>query len=91
MGTSERMLRRQPQMQPLARWQRVAIAIVLMLALSIGMALIIFQLGTGTFTQATPAGPASTSTDAPLYPPGMRYYYRRSQWAPLDQQEASPP
>jgi len=86
-----RMPRRQPQARPLDRWQRIAITIVLFFALSISIALIIFQPGTRTFTQTTPAAPANIGTEAPFYPPGTRYYYRRSQWIPLDQQEVPPP
>jgi hypothetical protein len=61
------------------------------MALALGLALLIFQPGTRTFVQSTPTAPAITATDAPLYPPGTRYYYRRGQWIPLDQQEAPPP
>ena len=85
------MPHRQSRVQPLDRWQRVAITSVLVVALAISLALIIFQPGTRTFVQTTPTAPASTSTDAPLYPPGTRYYYRRGQWVPYDQQEALPP
>jgi hypothetical protein len=84
-----RMQRRQPP--PLQRWQRLTVATTLVIALAISMALIVFQPGTRTFVQTTPTAPASTATDAPLYPPGTRYYYRRGQWIPLDQQEALPP
>jgi hypothetical protein len=75
------------QSPPLQRWQRVTVATTLVIALAISLALIIFQPGTRTFVQTTPTAPASTSTDAPVYPPGTRYYYRRGQWIPLDQQE----
>ena len=86
-----RMPHRQPAAQPLARWQRVTVTTVLVMALAPGLALLIFQPGTRTFVQTTPTAPASTATDAPLYPPGTRYYYRRGQWIPLDQQEGVPP
>ena len=86
-----RMPHRQPAVQQLERWQRITVAAVLVLALAISLALIIFQPGTRTFVQTTPTAPASTATDAPLYPPGTRYYYRRGQWIPLDQQEGVPP
>ena len=75
------------QSPPLQRWQRVTVATTLVIALAISLALIIFQPGTRTFVQTTPTEPAITSTEAPLYPPGIRYYYRRGQWIPLDQQE----
>jgi hypothetical protein len=77
--------------QQLERWQRVTVATVLVIALALSLALLIFQPGTRTFVQTTPTAPANAATDVPLYPPGTRYYYRRGQWIPLDQQEAPPP
>ena len=79
--------RRHPTAQRLERWQGIAVAIVLLLALAISVALIVFQPGTRVF----PAEPIGVATDAPVYPPGTRYYYRRGQWLPYDQQEAPQP
>jgi hypothetical protein len=86
-----RMPHRQPTPPPLQRWQRVAVTTALLLALAIGVALIVFQPGTRTFTLTQPTAPVGVGTTTPLYPPGTRYYYRRGQWAPYDQQEAPPP
>ena len=86
-----RMPQRQPRTHQLERWQRVTVTTVLLIALAISIALVVFQPGTRTLSPTTPTAPASTGTAAPLYPPGTRYYYRRGQWVPLDQQEAPPP
>jgi hypothetical protein len=95
MVRSQVMPMRRPNRQPaprrLQRWQRVAITTALLLALAIGVTLVVFQPGTRTFTLAQPTAPASNGTDTPRYPPGTRYYYRRGQWVPYDQQEAPTP
>ncbi len=72
-------------------WQRVVVVGVLLGALAIGAGLIYFAPGARTSGAATPATPATSATDAPLYPPGTRYYYRRSQWLPWDQQQPVQP
>lgn len=75
----------------LDRWQRMVVAAVLL-----GMALLSAGLiYVGPIGHLLPvsgaAAPRASATDAPFYPPGTRYYYRRGQWLPLDQQEPTAP
>ncbi|MBK9715034.1 MAG: hypothetical protein IPO81_27675 [Kouleothrix sp.] len=78
--------RRSHWWRALSSWQRMAVAVVVLGALVIGAALIYFEPGTRTLRSSGAPGASITATAVPFYPPGMRYYYRRSQWQPLDQQ-----
>ena len=65
----------------LRRWERITVVGVLLGALLVSAALIYFgpSLDANNPSPAAP-GVTTTTTPGPLYPPGTRWYYRRSQW-----------
>ena len=77
--------------QALGLWQRIAVLVVLFGALVLGIGLIYAGPVAHIITDTNPAWPVATTTDAPFYPPGTRYYYRRGQWLPFDQQMPAQP
>lgn len=74
----------------LQRWQRAVVIAVVLGVLAIGAALAYFAPGS-VRDDFSDREPRVVATAGPLYPPGTRYYYRRGQWLPLDQQEPPQP
>lgn len=69
----------------LRRWERVALVLVLLGTLTISAALIYFRPG-DNLTAPNPSSAPLVGTANPEFPPGTRWYYRRGQWVPQDQQ-----
>ena len=61
------------------------LVIVLLGALAISAALIYFRPGDNPGAP-NPASAPAAATAGPEFPPGTRWYYRRGQWVPQDQQ-----